>query len=241
MLPLLTIFLSFHDRMTDALGGKVLASRVYPEFFPIVPRDVVLHAGCGEGAQVVAYGQVGSRVIGVDVREQRVRQALENARRAGIANFEGGVADLEHLPFPDGTFDKIIAVDVLQHARHPERVLAECRRVLKPGGQILVTFPALQHRLLILISQRHWRNEGAWNPDAFHHILPLSAWLKMARRADFVLVRSCATTLFPPLHRWGVRRFWFSNPILHRLDSFFGSLPFLKGLGQAMMCIYRKA
>jgi SAM-dependent methyltransferase len=47
-----------------------------------------------------------------------------------------------HLPFPDGTFDRIIAAEVLEHIPDDEGAIAELERVLKPGGTIAVTVPA---------------------------------------------------------------------------------------------------
>lgn len=229
------------EKRRPSFFGKVLAGRVYPEFFPIHPADTVLFAGCGQGAQVLAYGKVGAKLVGVDVQEKRVTVAKEHIAGAGIQTFEGIVGNLESLPFPDAHFDKVIAVDIIQHVKSPERVLVELRRVLKPAGELLITFPALQHYALTTASRWRHGRPGEWHPDAFNHNLPLSVWLYLAAKSGLKQVRSRATTLFPPLHRWGIPRFWFSNEFLHRIDWFFGGLPALKQLGQAVMCVYRKS
>lgn len=241
-------------RGENSFSGKVLASRVYPEFFSIRDGDTVLFAGCGRGEQVVSYGQAGKKLFGVDVQEGRITEAHTRVTVAGIGNFEGVVANLELLPFPDKFFDKVIAVDVIQHVRNPEQALSELYRVLKSNGELLITIPALQHYLLTALL--HWRylhlrgsahlerglrvSAHQWNPDAFNHNWPLSEWLHLLLGAGFRVARSHATTLFPPLHRWGVPRFWFSNEFVHRMDWFLGGLPVLKRFGQAFMCVCRK-
>ncbi|MDO8558243.1 MAG: glycosyltransferase [bacterium] len=228
--------------MNRSLSGKLLSGRIYPEFFNIANDDTVLYAGCGQGSQVLAYGNKGAHIVASDVQKERVESALRNAEALGIKNIEGVAANLESLPFADNTFDKIIAVDVIQHAQNPEKVFAELRRVLKENGRVLVTFPALQHYLLTKISR--WKNGtspgGKWNPDAFNHNLPVAEWLLAASDAGLELVRSHATTLFPPLHRYGIPRFWFSNEVIHAFDYFLGGLWGLKNFGQALMCVYHK-
>ncbi len=58
-----------------------------------------------------------------------------SSNRACPDRFE--VADGEHLPFPDNTFDCVYAHGVVQYTAHPQRLVDECRRVLKPGGQAI--------------------------------------------------------------------------------------------------------
>lgn len=222
--------------------GKLLSSRVYPEFFRIGAGETVLHAGCGNGAQVISYGQVGAKIIGIDIQDKRVQNTVREAEAAGIINFSGLVADLEALPFDDGAFDKIIAVDIIQHVVAPAKVFSEFKRVLKPGGKILITFPALQHYWLTKVSG--WKNRKAaaagWNPDEFSHNLKIKEWLDKAAASGLILRDSHATTLWPPLHRYGIPRFWFSNNFIHRIDYLFGGWPMIKYFGQALMCIYGK-
>lgn len=237
--------------MDATVRGKLFSSRVYPEFFKIDAGDIVLYAGCGEGAQLLAYGTMGKRVVCVDIQERRVKNTLQLAGEHGSKSIEGIVADLESMPFSGETFDKIIAVDVAQHVRSPQKLFSELARVLKRGGELLITFPALQHYVLTALSR--WKNKGRhslhastaisaqeWNPDRFNHNLSLSQWLRIGKASGLKLVRSHATTLFPPLHRYGIPRFWFSNEVIHRIDWFFGGLPGLQRCGQAMMAVYKK-
>jgi SAM-dependent methyltransferase len=77
-------------------------------------------------------------VVGVDVEPDAITVAkrLSANGSRGVLAFE--VADAHHLPFDDGTFDAAICISVLAFCQDPLRVLAETRRVLRPGGRLLL-------------------------------------------------------------------------------------------------------
>lgn len=56
-------------------------------------------------------------------------------------------ADLHALPFPDGSFDVLLCIQVLEHVRYPDVSCSEFHRVLKPGGRVIVTVPQITHTL----------------------------------------------------------------------------------------------
>jgi SAM-dependent methyltransferase len=99
-------------------------------------RDV-LDVGCGAGVEVVRFARAGARVSGVDAAPEAIGLCAESLRqqrlRAGLA-----VADGEALPFPDGAFDLVYAHGIVQYAADDRRVVEECRRVLRPGGLLIV-------------------------------------------------------------------------------------------------------
>jgi SAM-dependent methyltransferase len=96
----------------------------------------VLDVGCGAGVEVVRFARGGARIVGLDVAESAAALTRQNLVQQGLA---GGVttADAEGLPFRDDTFDFVYAHGVVQYASDDRRVVAECRRVLKPGGLAL--------------------------------------------------------------------------------------------------------
>ncbi|MFI5176956.1 MAG: class I SAM-dependent methyltransferase [Vicinamibacterales bacterium] len=95
-------------------------------------RDV-LDVGCGAGVEVVRFARGGARVTGVDLSEQAARLTEQNLRhqrlRAGVV-----VGDGESLPFRDESMDFVYAHGVVQYTTDDRRLVAECRRVLRPGG-----------------------------------------------------------------------------------------------------------
>lgn len=96
----------------------------------------VLDVGCGAGVEVVRFARAGARMYGVDSSDQAVALTATNVRQQGLAAGLS-VADGEALPFPDNSFDYIFAHGVVQYAASDTSVVAECHRVLKPGGTVL--------------------------------------------------------------------------------------------------------
>lgn len=94
------------------------------------PGSVVLDVGCGVGLRFVA--RRASRACGVDLAPTRLKSA------ATIYD-EVSVASILKLPYPDGSFDAIVSVDVMEHipAEVKNAAIAEMLRVLKPGGRMM--------------------------------------------------------------------------------------------------------
>ena len=121
---------------------KGLRKRVITELDERVGEDtVILDAGCGTGGVVAGLGGrfPSSRIVGVDYSPIAVRHAVEKA--------EGHIAfgSVNALPFADGSFDVITALDVIYHAGVNEnQALREFMRTLKPGGVAVVQVPAFE-------------------------------------------------------------------------------------------------
>lgn len=119
----------------------------------------ILDAGCGTGATMqwlMRYGHV----TGIDLSED----ALSYCRKRRLERVVGG--SIEALPFADASFDLITTFDVLYHQRvmNEQRALGEFRRVLRPGGSLLVRVPALQslygrHDVAVQTRHRYRRGE----------------------------------------------------------------------------------
>jgi SAM-dependent methyltransferase len=100
-------------------------------------RDrAVLEVGCGAAVDLARFARGGARVTGVDVAGSAIELARTNFAQQGLAG-DFRVADGEDLPFLDGTFDLVYAHGVVQYTPDPKRLVDECRRVLKPGGQAI--------------------------------------------------------------------------------------------------------
>jgi ubiquinone/menaquinone biosynthesis C-methylase UbiE len=92
--------------------------------------ETVLDAGCGDGGVAGLLWERVRKVVAVDIDRN---QAWRN--RPGL---EFLVANAEELPFDRGSFDVVHSKDSLHHMESPERALAEYRRVVKPGGTVLI-------------------------------------------------------------------------------------------------------
>ena len=95
-------------------------------------RDV-LEVGCGAGTDLVRFARHGARVTGVDMALSSIALARTNFANEGL-KVRLAVADGEQLPFRSAAFDLVYAHGVVQYTTHPEALVDECRRVLRPGG-----------------------------------------------------------------------------------------------------------
>jgi SAM-dependent methyltransferase len=94
----------------------------------------VLEVGCGAGVDLARFAKGGAHVTGVDLASSAIDLARANFAQQGLeGRFD--VADGERMPFADDSFDFVFAHGVVQYTAHPDRLVAECRRVLKPGGE----------------------------------------------------------------------------------------------------------
>jgi|SRR5215469_10267178 len=94
----------------------------------------LLDVGCGTGSHIARYGARGFYAAGVDGSEKM----LEHARAANpTAVLE--LADVEHIPFEDASFDFVLCVEVLRYLADAAPCISEMARVLRPGGTCLVT------------------------------------------------------------------------------------------------------
>lgn len=113
------------------------------------PGELVLDLGCGAGRHVFQSLRNGARVVAFDYSESELAEVAGLCAAMAIEGEVGADAgagpcrgDAVRLPFPDDTFDRIIAAEVLEHIPEDEAAIAELHRVLRPGGTIAVTVPA---------------------------------------------------------------------------------------------------
>jgi 2-polyprenyl-6-hydroxyphenyl methylase/3-demethylubiquinone-9 3-methyltransferase len=94
-------------------------------------RCRILDLGCGAGFLANYLGELGHAVTGLDTTAESLTVARHHDR-SGRVHYE--VGDACALPFPDGSFDVVCAMDLLEHVEDPERLIAEASRVLTPSG-----------------------------------------------------------------------------------------------------------
>ena len=125
----------------------------------------ILDAGCGAGTVSAALRERGAIVSGFD----RSAKMVELARQRLGADTDLRVADIgQPLPYPDGAFDDAVAALVLHYLEDWSAPLAELRRVLRPGGRLIVV---VNHPIMLKIERRDtdyfattkWSSEHSFN------------------------------------------------------------------------------
>jgi ubiquinone/menaquinone biosynthesis C-methylase UbiE len=94
----------------------------------------LLEVGCGIGTDLVRFARGGARVTGVDLAQTAIDLARKNFEEHGVSAEELRVGNGERLPYADGSFDVVYGHGVIQYTANAAALIAECHRVLKPGG-----------------------------------------------------------------------------------------------------------
>ncbi len=130
-------------RSIGALHGSARGKRnvrlrlqAMAEFGPLTGARL-LDVGCGTGEYTRILADSYDQVDGIDVELDRI----EVFRRDLPANVTVGLESVNDLSFDDDTFDTVTMIEVLEHLADPPAAMSEIRRVLKPGGRLLLTTP----------------------------------------------------------------------------------------------------
>ena len=117
--------------------------------------DLLLDMGCGFGRHAYQAARLGAEVIALDAGADEIEGVANTVQamvEAGELNVGAPIAALRGdafaLPFADGTFDRIIASEILEHLPADTVAMAELARVLKPGGTIAITVPRFGPELI---------------------------------------------------------------------------------------------
>ena len=131
----------------------------------------ILEVGVGTGLSLPSYS--GNHVVvGVDFSAPMLQKARERVARLGLRHVEDlAVMDAEQLKFADNSFDVVVAQYVVTAVPNPERALDEFARVVRPGGEIVITSRVgaeaglrgrIEKSLMPVTSRLGWRTEFPW-------------------------------------------------------------------------------
>jgi phosphatidylethanolamine/phosphatidyl-N-methylethanolamine N-methyltransferase len=163
----------------------------------------ILEVGAGTGLSLPGYSRR-NRIVAIDLSDAMLRKARRRVADLSLSNVEKlEVMDAEHLSFPDGAFDVVVANHVISTVPHPEAALDECARMLRPGGEMIllsrIGADAGLRRLIELslqpiVCRLGWRTAFPWKR--------LAGWT--ARQSDLRLIERLP---MPPLGHFSLLRF----------------------------------
>jgi ubiquinone/menaquinone biosynthesis C-methylase UbiE len=105
----------------------------------LVAGAKVLDVGCGPGELVLHLLRQGYDALGIDISPAMIQEAVGTLRSNGLdAANRFSVGDIEHLEFPDGFFDVVVAAGVIEYQKTDGPTLAEMNRVIKRGGHLIL-------------------------------------------------------------------------------------------------------
>ncbi len=141
-------FFDRHARQWDDLARTLLPLPEYRRrLLELVPGGAcVLEIGIGTGGLLTELATRVTQVIGVDHSPAMLEEARRRLDDRGISGIDLRLGEMSHLPLPDGSVGCVVANMVLHHAADPPAVLAEIRRVLAPGGTLLLADLARHER-----------------------------------------------------------------------------------------------
>ena len=162
----------------------------------------ILEVGVGTGLSLASYSPQ-SRVVGIDISEPMLEKARDRVEKQKLRHVESiGVMDAERLNFPSDSFDVVVAQYVVTAIPNPEKALDEFLRVVRPGGEIILTSRlgaetgvrgTIEKWLMPVTSRMGWRTEFSW--ERYADWLAISPTARLAERRAL-----------PPLgHFWLIR------------------------------------
>ena len=215
-------FGAYHWREMSGLRHAVMACRYSFVLRHLDPQAVrILDVGCGDAFLTHQIRQTGRDVVGLDTSHLGLQLGIAalNREAGGASSAALMRGDLFRLPVRDECFDSVVMADVIEHVAGADEAVAEAWRVLRPGGQLLITTP---------------RRRGETFVDKYHVQEYTGPELRELLRRRYSRVQVGAFALEPLMRLWnkrvlgrGVFRF-----ALNVCTTLVGN-PFLLGSGNA--------
>jgi ubiquinone/menaquinone biosynthesis C-methylase UbiE len=230
----------WHDRVhgTEALDKTILQPwhRDALSLHDIVQDQVTLEIGCGAGDFSNHLAKLGAHVTGIDFSPTAVEIAGSKAKAQSLPT-KFLVADAQHLPFENETFDLIFSCECLEHIPNPKLALSEMYRVLKPQGHLILTTENYSNAMILYWAIAWLRGRKF---DSGAGVQPIENFflywrvLKMMRQVGFQQAKlKGATFVFfalPGISRNTFVRQTIDSPLLQRI-----LLPFARHISYSLL------
>ncbi len=142
-----------------------------------VNGKTVLDIACGTGyGSSLLLFRGAKRIYGGDISEEAIKFAKEHYR-----NIDFRVMNAEQLPFEDNFFDVIVSLETLEHLSNPEKFVGEAKRLLKTGGVLIISTPAMRVRNPFHVKEFFTKNELEEMLSSFSNIEFFGQFRKISR------------------------------------------------------------
>ena len=204
----------------------------------IKSTDTVLDAGCGVGGSAIFLAKnIGCKVTGITLSEKQAGTATEFADKRGVSELVSFKAmNYTSTTFADSSFDFVWAIESMQTATDKSDFLNEAKRVLKPGGKIVIAdcfksynYPFNENKLMKLMFH-------GW---AVSDVLSLDEFTEKAEQSGFKLEKELDVTkeVYPSVVKFFFAAFWgmfgtFLYNVFVKKASYFSRVHYKTGLSQ---------
>lgn len=150
--------------MYDLSDSKIYRNSGNPEVLKLAANTGtnILDVGCGGGGNAAVLKGAGKVVDGITISASELEEAKKYLRDGYIYNLENGLPP----EIPDNTYDAVICSHVLEHIGFPQALLGDIRRVLKPGGKLIVALPNVfyyKYRFVLMMGEMKTTDTGIWD------------------------------------------------------------------------------
>ncbi len=148
------------ERLSAALGRDAGAERPFEGL-------AMLDIGCGGGILSESMARLGAQVTGIEITEKNVRVARMHAQSSGLA-IDYRLATVDRLAREGARFDAVLNMEVIEHVEHLPEFLADCGRLVRPGGVMVVASinRTLAAWLMAIVGAEYILR---WLPRGTHH------------------------------------------------------------------------
>lgn len=128
-------WLSFH--LNNELRRRSHPPEKIIHVLGVKATDAVLDFGCGPGFYTVPFAKIAKEVVAIDIQSKMLGKVSKYAGKNGV-RIKALQSDGQSIPLPDGCFDLIFLSGVYHELAEKRKVLTELKRLLKPGGRIVI-------------------------------------------------------------------------------------------------------
>lgn len=185
--------------------------------------EKILDLGTAIGTFSFKCANLGCQVVGLDFSEESIKICKYRAEKQGFDsnNPHFVVGDATSMEFRDNSFDKIICADLTEHLfpDMQEKLIKECKRVLKNGGKLIIFTPSPTH----IIDRLRSKNFILKKFDEHVAVMPMEHYIDLLTSNGFRIIKK----YFVQTH----------YPVISNIEKFLSRIPYISNLFQRRICI----